>query len=644
MPAVTERPRAPARPAPVPTGSPQRTPAPSRTVGLGYVPGLDGLRAVAVLAVMLYHAGISWMPGGFLGVDVFFVISGFLITSLLLAEHRNQGALGFRQFYLRRARRLLPALFLVLAGVSLYTLVFLPGEVTKLRGDVAAACTYLTNWWFVFKKQSYFDFTGRQPMLQHLWSLAVEEQFYLVWPLAIAGMLRLWRGRRRPMLAITLGGALASTLLMSIISISHHYPVQDPSRAYFGTDTHSAGLLIGASLALVWSPWRLSRRTGAGGALLLDGIGLLGLAGLVWMFVEVGAFSSGLYRGGGFLVCAVLSAVLIAAIMHPAARIDRALGCQPLRWVGERSYGLYLWHWPVFLVTRPQLDVSITGTANLALRFGITVVLAELSYRYVEQPVRRGAIGRYLRALREARGPVRTRLVSRALLVTGAIGGGGTLIAIGLATSRPAPVAPGIDVQAAAAETPAVTVVPPSPAPAVTGGAGTGAGGPQAAPPPAAPGVPRVTAIGDSVMLGARAALIQRLGDVYVDTQKSRQFGTALDIVRALRQQGRLGDIVVIHMGTNGVITSAQVDALMDVLKDRRKVVFLNLKVPRGWEGPDNDTLAAAVARHPNAVLVDWHTLGGAHPELFYQDGIHLKPEGARFYADLIAQQTDANP
>jgi peptidoglycan/LPS O-acetylase OafA/YrhL/lysophospholipase L1-like esterase len=627
--------RSDAAPAPTDGAPASRGESTRHLVRMRYMPGLDGLRAFAVIAVLLYHAELDWIPGGFLGVDVFFVISGYLITSLLLAEHRNRGGVNLGQFYLRRARRLLPALFLVLAVVSLFAVVFLPDEVTKLRSDVVAALLYGTNWWQIFRNLSYFEASGRPPLLQHLWSLAVEEQFYLIWPLILAGMLKIWHGRRRPMLIATLGGITLSIGLMIVLSISRGYPIEaDPSRVYYGTDTRAFTLLIGAVLAMVWAPWRLSERIAVGGRWVLNVLGLVGLVGLAYMFTEVSEFSTGLYRGG-FLVCSLLSALAIAVTVHPAADLSRwFLGRQPMRWIGERSYGLYLWHWPVYMITRPQLDTGITGNANLVLRLSITVALAELSFRYVEQPIRQGALGNWFKSLRAAKGAEKVRM-GVGTLVTGAVVCLAiVLVAVGLANGRPAPVPPGLDTQAAAAQTPVTTPTTAVPA----GQTGVAPPVPVA---PTNPALPRVVAIGDSVMLGARAALEQRLGSVRVDAAVSRQFGHAIDFARWLRDTGQLSDTVVVHMGTNGITTQGHIDAMMEILKDQKRVVFLNLKVPRRWEGPDNDVLRSNIPRFPNAVLIDWNAIGNAHPEWFYEDGFHLRPDGARAYADLIAQQTD---
>jgi len=290
------------------------------------------------------------------------------------------------------------------------------------------------------------------------------------------------------------------------------------------------------------------------------------------------------------------------------------------------------------MITRPQLDIGLTGTWNLILRLSVTVALAELSYRYVEQPIRQGALGRWFKELRSSTGPDRLGMAARTAVIGGSITLGVVLVAVGLANGQPARIPPGLDTSAAAATT-ATTL--PTPTTTVPGAVPPPPTTPVA---PAAPGVPRVTLIGDSVMVGAATALEQALGPVRVDAAVNRQFGHAIDLLRMIKDSGQLSDTVVVHMGTNGVITQGHMDAIMDILKDRKRVVFVNLKVPRRWEQPDNEVLAANVPKYPNAVLIDWHTLGGSHPEYFYEDGIHLRPEGARAYAELIRQQTDPNP
>lgn len=366
---------------------------------LPYLPGLDGLRAIAVTAVLLYHGGLN-LRGGFLGVESFFVLSGFLITALLLAEWRRQGRVSLTGFWLRRARRLLPALFLLLAATLLYTIVALPWKTAEVRGDVVAALGYVTNWHLVFSQQSYFDAAVRPPLLRHLWSLAVEEQFYLLWPLLFSAGMRYVRAKG--LLLLTLAMAAASVALMALL----YRPGADPSRVYYGTDTRAAGLLLGAALALAWTPERRPGDRTRGVGRILDLAGLLGLGGLIAAYFRVYEQQTSLYRGG-FALVALCTAVVIMAITHPDARLTpAALGWQPLRWIGLRSYGIYLWYWPVFQVTRPYLDVPLRGWPLLLLRLAIIGVLVEFSYRWIELPVRGGAIKRTWRAASARRGMI----------------------------------------------------------------------------------------------------------------------------------------------------------------------------------------------------------------------------------------------
>jgi peptidoglycan/LPS O-acetylase OafA/YrhL len=353
---------------------------------MGYQPSLDGIRAIAVVAVLLYHADVRWLPGGFLGVDVFFVVSGYLITSLLVEERRGSMTTDLKRFWLRRAKRLLPALFAMLAVTCAYAAVAVPDALYRLRTDVLAAATYSTNWWLIASKQSYFEALGRPPLLRHLWSLAVEEQWYLLWPLVFVLAMALVRGRTERLVVPIVLVALTSTVWMAIV----FDPAGDASRAYFGTDTRASGLLIGAAAAMVWTPWRwpwADRRRLAG----LDAIGWLALLALVAVMLRWGQTTSLLYRGG-FLLVSVLSIVVVAVSVHPGATTFRAaLSLAPLRWLGSRSYGLYLWHWPVFMVTRQQDYPDMGGRTRFALRLGLTFALTELSFRFVERPVRDGS-------------------------------------------------------------------------------------------------------------------------------------------------------------------------------------------------------------------------------------------------------------
>lgn len=640
----------------------------TRPSALRYLPALDGLRALSVAAVFAYHAGLPWARGGFLGVDVFFVLSGYLITSLLLTEVHHRDRLDLIAFWKRRARRLLPALFAFLAVAALTVPALAADQASRLRGDVLGALGYVTNWRLIFEQQSYFQAAGRPPLLQHLWSLAIEEQFYLLWPVVLIGLLA-WRGTRERLVAPILGMAVGSAVLMAWL----FDPTLDPSRVYYGTDTRIGTLLVGAALACVWAPDRLQPNVTAPARRLIGVVGAVGLAGVAGFVWRADQFQTGLYRGG-FLAVSILAAMTVAAIAHPATtRISRLLGARPLAALGKRSYALYLWHWPVINLTRPHADVDLTGTPLIILQAAITLALAEASYRLVERPIRRGVLSRAWAPVGVAGRPAgsasRTAVVAFVSVAVVTI----AILSSLVVGHRPAlpPEFAGVDTQLTDAAVAAARTPPSSTAPAVqpphlqptSASPQTSTPGPSAttvperretpttapAAPPAvaAPEVPKptppppgagavVTALGDSVMVIAAPALRARVPGINVDAVVGRQPKDAIRVAKDLRAAGRLGEVVVLHLGTNGPFRPSELDALFEVLSEVRRVVVVNVKVPRPWEQTSNDALGDAVHLHPNTVLVDWHRFGNDHPELFYDDGVHLRPAGIDQYVQLV--------
>ena len=620
---------------------------------MGYIPGLDGIRAVAVLGVLLYHGDVGWIQGGFLGVDVFFVLSGFLITTLITEQFERSGRINFKKFYLGRARRLLPAVLLMLFVVGLLAALFYRESAVVFRQDAIASLLYVTNWWYIIAEQSYFEAIGRPAFLQHLWSLAVEEQFYLIWP-AITLLLLKWRGRRG-VFYVALGLSLVSTAWMIVLSIRNGYPLEaDPSRAYFGSDTHIMGLLLGAALAMVWRPGRLSAHLTAGARIILTAIGVLSLLGVVWFYLQVGEYSPFLYRGGFFVLSAVVC-VLIAAASHPGIPFGPILGAQPMRYIGQRSYGLYLWHWPIFVITRPGLDVPVTGAWNLALRLALTFLVAELSYRYVEIPIRQGAIGRFLDRWRSADPEERRYLGRRVLVGAGAGMAAITLVVVGLGTAKavdeqiPQDVAAAIGIDDGG---PTEILIDEDPTPSSSSSPDPTA---QPSPDPgsgadySAQGLllnenGAVTAIGDSVMLGVADELMRKIDGTRVDAEVSRQAEGVLERVQRLHDKGVMAPTVVIHTGTNGIVTEDELRAMLDILSDRERVVVVNTNVPRPWMKPNNRLIEQVVADYPNAVIADWYSVSVDNPEYFVSDGTHPQwPDGIKAFVREVMRSVGAS-
>ena len=353
---------------------------------LRYMPALDGLRAAAVVAVLLYHGDVSWARGGYLGVDAFFVLSGFLITILLLTEWQRTGGIDLPSFWRRRARRLLPALFLVLGAVALFAITWAPTDMLQqLRGDALATIGYVANWRFIASGQSYFAQFASPSPLRHVWSLAIEEQFYLVWPPLFLLLLHLTRGSRRALFGITTVLAAGSTILMAALFT----PGTDPARVYYGTDTRAQSLLIGAALALILDrrqvgTTRIGRRflhaTALGAALLL-----------MWTWARTPDNATWLYRGGLALTALLVAVVIAGVTAETPGPVGRLLSLRAVRWIGVISYGLYLWHWPVY-VALSRGRTGLDGSALLAVRLACTVALATASYYLVERPIRRGAL------------------------------------------------------------------------------------------------------------------------------------------------------------------------------------------------------------------------------------------------------------
>jgi peptidoglycan/LPS O-acetylase OafA/YrhL/lysophospholipase L1-like esterase len=612
-----------------------------------YVPGLDGLRALAVIAVIVYHANRSWLGGGFLGVEVFFVISGYLITLLLIAERERQGGVSLGNFWMRRARRLLPALFTLLIATITYCAMFDRDRLGMLRGDVVAGVTYVSNWFQVWSGSSYTTEFAFAP-LRHLWSLAVEEQFYIVWPVVMYVVLRRLRAKTLPILGVVFtGGAIAIAVYTAVvyktgvIDTIENTPEQFMSLfgrqvlrtdfLYLGTITRASGLLLGAALAAVWRPWAIRRGRAGANANGLDLLGLTGLAALgymCWKFREVVTVADEgthgydlLYRGGLFAV-GIATLFAIAMVTHPRSRLGKyVIGTPVLVWVGKRSYGLYLYHWTVFQAYRKSAGTALDAKEFAALML-ITVVVTEASYRFIETPIRTGSALRTYREWRALGGRIRPEISVgfAALLIV-------PIFAIAsLATAKVLP----DDITANLNDNQgAITTIAPTTLPAM----GTI---PAATTTTASPkGKIAVLAVGDSVMLGSAKKLAAQ--GITVDAAKNRQVLYALQIFNFYKQTGELGDYVVIHLGTNGITKKATFERILEPLKDVPHVIFLTTRVPRhASEVLNNAVINELPLTHPNVTILDWYSLSKPHPEWFASDGIHPNKLGQDNYVAAI--------
>jgi peptidoglycan/LPS O-acetylase OafA/YrhL len=644
-----------------------------------YLPGLDGLRALAVVAVMVYHADPGWLSGGFLGVEVFFVISGYLITLLLMAEYERAGRIDLVDFWVRRARRLLPALGVMMFLLLTYTWIFRWDDLGKLRGDLLAGIFYGSNWYQIWVGQGYAAANDFVP-LRHLWSLAVEEQFYLAWPIVMAFVLRGRTTRRLApvagtfvVIALLIAGATAVLFRSGRIGECAVTPeaywtigdrcIEKANALYLSTVTRSGGLLLGAAFAIVWRPMAIMRGPLRNASRVLDVLciaGLVALGLLHWRLHFLTPFGADpwLFRGG-FLLTGLATLVVIAAVTHRYTAASTVLGNPVLRWVGTRSYGLYLFHWPIYQIIR-EVAGNVLTVIEFVVAMVVTGVLTEVSYRFVETPIRTRRFGERWRSWTRSLDPMSRLVVRNGVAVVAVLAVLGSLF-VALAEVK------ANDVEQAAADNqdavtsiddllgvaavvdaagPATTLPPP---PVVTGSPITDPTATTETTSTTSTSTTTTTtlptepvsylAIGDSVMLGAANVLSER--GYVVNAEQNRQMIDMVPLFEQLAAQNLFGDPVIIHLGTNGPISRDTLDALLAPLADVPNVIVLNVRANRSWTAANNAILAERDTPGDNVILVDWATKSNECPgNCFASDGIHLTGEGARFYANLIGDVT----
>jgi peptidoglycan/LPS O-acetylase OafA/YrhL len=581
------------------------------TRGIQHIPAIDGLRAVAVTAVIFYHLGFSWIPGGFLGVDLFFVISGYVITRLLLDSIERSGGLDLRGFYKARARRLLPPMIFMIVVTGFYITIWAQDSVRRFVTDVPFALTGTINWWLVAKEQDYFEAIGRPPLLQHTWSLAVESQFYLVWPIILLLVLKRFGKKIIPFAALLI--ALVSASLLFYVSLQLDAS-SDVSHIYFGTDTHSVGLFLGSALAVSWIPQNFKSEVSKRAQNFVDFIGVFGLIGILASFLLIDESSPTAYKIA-FPLAAIFGVAIITSIVHPASRFAPILQNRVLLWVGERSYAIYLWHWVVFQISRPSVDIEGEDWALIAVRILIVLALADISLKLVELPIRSGAVEYWFKGMKYRTASVRKR---QKVLVISSI----SILVISLsALLTNAVISSNRAIAALEESLTSESVISES----VISESGTAVIVPSQA----------IWLTGDSVILGIRNALSEIQPIIIVNARVGRQAPELLEEMQKDVEKAA-GATVVMDLGNNDLLQPETVRAIFTLAKESPRIVVVNTAVPRPYKDPNNQIIEEVAREFSNVRVVDWNEISKDHPEYFAPDGVHLVPTGVTAYVMAI--------
>jgi peptidoglycan/LPS O-acetylase OafA/YrhL len=576
--------------------------------GIQYIPAIDGLRAVAVIAVMFYHLGFTWIPGGFLGVDLFFVISGYVITRLLLDSIEQSGGLDLRGFYIARARRLLPALVFMLVSTTIAIGIWAPDAIKRLLIDTPFSLTGTMNWWLVARHQDYFESIGRPPLLQHTWSLAVEAQFYLVWPLILYFILKQFGKKHIPLASLTIAAASGITLLLVSFSLDASN-ASKVSHVYFGTDTHSIGLFLGAALAVSWIPQNFTKTVSRKAQDFIDGVGFLGFIGILAAFLLIDENQPTLYKIA-FPLAGLCGAAIIMSVVHPASRFAPVLQNPVFLWIGERSYAIYLWHWVIFQVTRPSVDLAGKEWALYSLRILIVLALSDISLRYVELPIRRGVIQYWWKGLKYRTKKERsqqTRTFSIITVIVLLLASVVSVRAIGIANDQRQRLEDSL------------TATPTANTEVVKDG---------------------LWVTGDSVILGIRSKLGESHPISIMNARIGRQAPELLSVM--LQDKNEAADVpVIFNLGNNNALTREQTVAIFEAVKDQPRIIVVNTAVPRPWREGNNSLIAEVASKYANVIIVDWNAISEGRPEYFAPDGVHLVPTGVDVYVAEILKHLD---
>ena len=599
-----------------------------------YLPSIDSLRALAVLAVIIYHVDVNYLPGGFLGVDLFFVLSGYLISSLIIKEYRKTGSLNLYNFYIRRARRLLPAVYFMITVGLVVMVLFNEVLLRKSHLDAIFGYIYSSNWWYIFHKLDYFDSFGAQSPFKHLWSLAIEEQFYMIFPLLFLLVNRKKKSKdgtyklNKNFLYVVLG-----LILVSLIAHILLFDINNISRIYFGTDTRAFSLLVGVVGAILYPMERLHAKVTPQQNMIYSVVSLVSIATLITVMIYTSEYNTLLYRGG-FLLVAILGLIVIISSGKQHTLMSRLLSFKPIVFIGKISYSLYLWHFPVLVLTTPVSEIGNPNIIFVILRVILTFILATASYVFVETPIRKLGFKNYINVIFKK---LKKRSRKSRKIYAGVVGLVSILFLMGIfGKSVPFISTAFVKEMEANKETQFVNN-------------GNNKDNNQEKSSDSNKDnkdnkedkknsdkkYSSVLVMGDSLTVDIGEKFQELYPGAVIDGKIGRQLYVAVEEAKSYSKYNNENSAIIFQLGTNGPFTESQIEELVKEF-DKADIYFVNIKVPRAWEKTVNAALKETQEKHSNVKIIDWYSVANSTKDLFEPDRVHLNQTGIAEIVTLI--------
>ena len=597
-----------------------------------YLPSIDSLRAIAVIAVIIYHIDANYLPGGFLGVDLFFVLSGYLISSLIIKEYKSTGTVNLYNFYVRRARRLLPAVYFMITVVLIIITLFNGVLLKKSYLDALFGYIYSSNWWYIFHKLDYFDSFGSQSPFKHLWSLAIEEQFYMFFPLIFLIFNRKSKSNNsNSKLNKNFIYVVLSLILVSLIAHILLFDINNINRIYFGTDTRAFSLLVGVVGAILYPMDRLSERTTKKDNMIYSIVSLVSILVLIGIMINTSEYNTWLYRGG-FLLVAIIGLIIIISSGRQYTFMSKLLSFKPLVFIGKISYSLYLWHFPILVVTTPVSEIGNPNLFYVTLRIFLIFLVATGSYMFVETPIRKLGFVNYInllfkRIMKFKNNTKKIIFASIALVaVVFTMGVFGKSVPY-LSTAFVTEMSNNKESQFISNNNENNTNN--------SSEHKNDNNNNQEGNKSEDKKYSSLLVIGDSLTVDIGEKIKEKYPGAIIDGKISRQLTAATALADQYANYNNENTAVIFQLGTNGFFTESQVEELVKKF-DKADIYFVNVKVPRTWEKTVNKELDALKERHSDITIIDWYSVANNNQNYFEPDKVHLNSEGVETMVSLI--------